>query len=361
MNLVDRQARSPDAPRSLVGSLPAVLLVALAIACGGGEAGDPGATPAGPPTATEGDSSEAETVSAGHPAQVIKARLGSTDPGEAAAFDRMKAAFEGANPGYRMRFEAAVASIEAQETARIVFVQTPVEEFPAQAEVQARSGTKPTELHVGDIAVLRPGESLTAEPAISALVFDVPDAPDDAVPAAIRPDWDPGITDVPGGCATETGAYRRILLTWLRENGPYTFHGLNAHRVRITDSFTHYHPPDTGFDEFYLVQMSNDEDRLLTSYHATTIESPGSVTPEVAADLFDVHDVEVGDLVYLPRGVVHRGLGGVLAQVITVPGFRPGTEIGVDHHLLAINERLRLTGEEALPFNLEASLGPVIR
>ena len=181
------------------------------------------------------------------------------------------------------------------------------------------------------------------------------------MPAAIRPDWDPNITDVPGGCATETGAYRRILLTWLKDNGPYTFHGLNAHRVRITDSFTHYHPVDTGFDEFYLVQMSNDEDRLLTSYHAEAIESPETMTPELAGQLFEVHDVRAGDLIYLPRGVIHRGLGGVLAQVITVPGFRPGTEIGVDHHLLAINERLGLEGDDALPYNVEASTGAVVR
>jgi hypothetical protein len=70
---------------------------------------------------------------------------------------------------------------------------------------------------------------------------------------------------------------------------------------------------------------------------------------------------EVGDLVYLPRGVVHRGFGGVVAQVITVPGFIPGSEIGVDHHLRAINERLDLNVDEALPFNLEASDEEVIR
>ena len=209
--------------------------------------------------------------------------------------------------------------------------------------------------------MLRAGDRLTVEPAIAALVFDVPDAPGDGVPAAIRPDWDPDITDVPGGCATETGAYRRILLTWLEDNGPYTYHGLNAHRVRITDSFTHYHPVDTGFDEFYLVQMSNDADQLLTSYRAADIESPQTMTPELARQLFDVHDIRAGDLIYLPRGVIHRGLGGVLAQVITVPGFRPGAEIGVDHHLLAINEHLGLEGEEALPYNVEASTEAVVR
>ena len=120
--------------------------------------------------------------------------------------------------------------------------------------------------------------------------------------------------------------------------------------MRITDSFTHYHPVDTGFDEFYLVQMSNDADQLLTSYHAADIESPQTMTPELAQQLFDVHDIRAGDLIYLPRGVIHRGLGGVLAQVITVPGFRPGAEIGVDHHLLGDQRtpRSRRRGRPAL-------------
>ncbi len=309
----------------------------------------------------EADSSDVEPVTGQARAKVVRAHLFDDDAEGQAAFARVKEHFESANPGYAMRFLAAATEIAADASNRLVFVQTPVEEEPAAAEIHTASGPAATELHVGDIAVLRPGERLTVEPAIAALVFDVPDRPGDGVPAAIRPDWDPDITDVPGGCATETGAYRRILLTWLKDNGPYTFHGLNAHRVRITDSFTHYHPVDTGFDEFYLVQMSNDEDQLLTSYHAADIESPETMTPELAGQLFDVHDVRAGDLIYLPRGVIHRGLGGVLAQVITVPGFRPGAEIGVDHHLLAINERLGLEGDEALPYNVEASTQRIVR
>jgi ribosomal protein L16 Arg81 hydroxylase len=71
--------------------------------------------------------------------------------------------------------------------------------------------------------------------------------------------------------------------------------------------------------------------------------------------------LEVGDLVYLPRGIMHRGIGGVLAQVITVPGFIPGSEIGVDHHLKAINNSLNLKKNEALPYNEEAANAPVIK
>jgi len=47
--------------------------------------------------------------------------------------------------------------------------------------------------------------------------------------------------------------------------------------------------------------------------------------------------------------------------VITVPGFVPLSEIGVDHHLRKINEQLSLTGEKQLPYNTEASVSPVIK
>ena len=66
-------------------------------------------------------------------------------------------------------------------------------------------------------------------------------------------------------------------------------------------------------------------------------------------EVFDVHELRVGDLVYLPRGTIHRGLGGVLAQVIAAPGFVPGMELGVDEDLRAINAALGLEEGDALP------------
>jgi hypothetical protein len=96
---------------------------------------------------------------------------------------------------------------------------------------------------------------MQVDSALGLLVFTVPEIPKDDLPGFIRPDWDPHITGIPGGCATATNAYRRILLTWKGGVSAYLFHALNAHRVRITDSFSHCHPEVNGFDEFYLVQM----------------------------------------------------------------------------------------------------------
>ncbi|NJK83644.1 MAG: hypothetical protein HC912_07325 [Saprospiraceae bacterium] len=181
------------------------------------------------------------------------------------------------------------------------------------------------------------------------------------LPLFIRPDWDENITDTPGGCATETGAYRRILLTWLGRVGPYLYHSLNAHRVRIMDSFTHYHPKEGGFDEFYLVQMAMPGAKIITGERVDLVENYEQLSEAQAKALLTITPLHVGDLVYLPRGVIHRGVGGALVQVITVPGFIPKSEIGVDYYLRKINERFDLKGKEALPFNVEASDSIIIK
>lgn len=274
---------------------------------------------------------------------VLIARLSQADSGQ---LDRIRKSFRANNPGYDVAFETNVVRLEPAETPRVVFVQggqgMVAVTHPDQAAAFSEAG-------VGDVVLLRPGEALESQDLLDVVVFTSPTELPDYLPSMIRPDWDPDITDTPGGCATETGAYRRILLTWQSENGPYVYHALNAHRVRITDSFTHYHPHVEGFDEFYLVQMVQPGALLLTSNAVDAIESPETVTPEEAATLFDEHRLEVGDLIYLPRGTVHRGVGGVLAQVITVPGFVPGAEIGVDEQLAQINDRLGLKEANALP------------
>jgi hypothetical protein len=276
---------------------------------------------------------------------------------DAQGFAALRSDFVARNPGYDVEFVRDVVGLEAAPQARAAFVQA------GKSPITVHGATSPVagEATVGDLIVLRAGEALRNDEPLSALVFTVPGAPPDDVPTIIRPDWDPRITDTPGGCATETGAYRRIALTWNRTNGPYTWHAINAHRVRITDSFTHYHPREGGFDEFYLVQLAQAGARIVTSVHTDKIVQPETVTRAEAEQLLREDALEPGDLVYLPRGVAHRGLGGVLAHVITVPGFVPGAEIGIDHHLAAINRRLGLEGDEALPLHEAAAAAPVVR
>lgn len=291
------------------------------------------------------------------PAGPLRANL-APGAGSGADFAAIAAAFAAANPGHSLGFAAAARELDVRPTARVALVQA------GEAEVQverADAVPRTSQVALGDVLVLEAGESARFSAPLDLLVFGLPTTPDRRVPRVIRPDWDPRITDTPGGCATDDKAYRRILLTWRGEVGPYTFHGLNVHRVRIDDSFTHYHPRIGGFDEFYLVQAVRDGAHLLTSAHTDEIEHPESIRREDVPTLLQSMPLQKGDLVYLPRGLAHRGLGGVLAQVITVPGFVPGAEIGLDHHLHAINERLGLTGDAALPVHAEGALRPIVR
>lgn len=269
--------------------------------------------------------------------------LGDTD-----SFEALRSAFVHNNPGYDLRYHDSVRALAPADVDRVVFVQGPEGRTDAPG--------------VGDILLVRKGQrwDLQGDGALSLLAFSLPQPLPLTLPTLIRPDWDTKITDTPGGCATEGDAYRRILLTWKPEVGPYILHALNAHRVRIKNSFSHYHPEDGGFDEFYLVQQAPEGARLLTSRDVDAIESR-SVDREQAKDLIQSHDLHVGDLVYLPRGTMHRGLGGALVQVISVPGFVPKSEIGVDHHLWAINKQLGLQSDQALPFHIVAARTKVVK
>ena len=278
-------------------------------------------------------------------------RLGQADK---QAFKKIQRDFSSRNPGYQIDFLKGVKKVASSDLKRVLFVQE------GQPEITLSTGLS-SEVTVGDILMLSPGVSLEADSALSLLQFIVPSAFPSEVPSIIRPDWDPNITDVPGGCATETNAYRRILLTWKKEVGEYLYHDLNAHRVRIMDSFSHYHPVDGGFDEFYLVQMALPDARIITSNDVDLITNPSKVTRDQASKLLHTTSLKVGDLVYLPRGVMHRGVGGVLAQVITIPGFIPGSEIGVDHYLKAINESLNLDKDHALPFHADGADSPIVK
>lgn len=281
-------------------------------------------------------------------------------------FNSIRKAFQTRNPGYDLTYIQSTRSINPDNITRVLFVQE-IDGITNQDVIGNVTITGPagestdSETIVGDILILNEGDRLQTDVNMGFLAFQVPQPPENDLPSIIRPDWDPNITDVPGGCATDIDAYRRILLTWKEDVGNYIYHSINAHRVRIRDSFSHYHPVNGGFDEFYLVQMVEPGAKIITSERTDLITNPDKVEKSQTEELMQEYELEVGDLVYLPRGVTHRGFGGVVTQVITVPGFIPGSEIGVDHHLRAINERFGLEGSNALPYNIDASEEEIIR
>jgi len=271
-----------------------------------------------------------------------------------AGLEPLRRVFQRANPGYDVEWHAPLAMLRRSDRARVVFIQ--------RGDGTATVDESTSAVAVGDVLVVRPKEKLRVDAGdLDAVVFEVPATVPEDVPSFVRPDFDPNITDTPGGCAEESDAYRRVLLTWLGKVGPYLWHDINCHRVRIKDSFSHYHPSDIGFDEFYLVQLAPPGAKLIVSDRVDLIESPAALTEDDAAALLTELPLKVGDLVYLPRGTMHRGVGGAVVQVITVPGFVPNAEIGVDHHLRRINERLSLEGDAALPFHAAAADAPVVK
>lgn len=275
--------------------------------------------------------------------------------GDTEGLRSLAAAVSRQNSGYGVEWIAEGSECEAGNSALAIFITR------GDTKARIESSGAESEVTAGNLLWLRPGERLSLEASCSMVVFEVPGELHEALPSFIRPDHDPLITDTPGGCAEEESAYRRILVTWLAENGPYTFDGLNAHRVRMWNSFSHYHPPEGGFDELYIVEDVAEGGRIYTSQQRERIEAPEEVDIATAGELFHIIEPMIGDLIYIPRGVIHRAVGGVLAQVITLPGFKPGFEIGVDHHLRAINERLGLVGEAALPFQEDASHAPLVK
>ena len=277
------------------------------------------------------------------------------DPGGMTA---LAAAFAVGNPGYSVESVRELGGMESGPGSRALFVTGGA----ANAELRSTDGeVASSAVTVGDLLWLRGGEELALDAPCAGVTFWVPGELPAGLPTFIRPDHDPKITDTPGGCAEEERAYRRILVTWLADNGPYTFEGLNAHRVRMWNSFSHYHPLEGGFDELYVVQEVEEGGRIHTSLARERIEAPDELDAGEVGALVQTITPAAGDLMYIPRGVIHRAVGGVLAQVVTVPGFKPGFEIGVDHHLRAINERLGLEGAVALPFQEAASHAPLIK
>lgn len=267
-------------------------------------------------------------------------------------FSALAQAFAGRNPGCRVEWLPQAACLHAQESLGLAFVQG--------GTARGHCAQQSSELTLGDLVLLAPGQSLELDGALDLLLFNVDSPAPLGVPAFLRPDHDERLTDTPGGCAQEADAYRRTLLTWSKANGPYLCQALNAHRVRMHDSFSHYHPQSAGFEELYLVQHVLPGAKLYWSDRVADIERSLDLPREAARGLVQSLPLVAGQLVYLPRGTMHRAVGGALAQVITVPGFVPQQEIGLDHHLRKLQERFAFDGDDAIPFRLDSSHGAVI-
>ena len=274
------------------------------------------------------------------PPEVLVAYVSGPRSGEGLA--ELEAFFQEQYPGYAIQ-TAQVAGEAGQGVHAVTFIQA------GEGRVSIEGG-EPIDLRVGDLVLQRPGKPHEFHGSMETVTFLLPadQVLDAAIPDVVRPDFDPKLSDRPGGCATDPGAYRRLLLTWNPDRGPYVHRGFNCHRVRIDDSFSHFHPVDGGFDEFYLVQEAPKGAVLLVSRRTSDLLSD-SVREDELEQVMQRIPLEAGQLIMIPRGVTHRGMGGAVVQVLAVPGFKPGQEIAMDEAIRRVNGRFALTGQRALP------------
>ena len=193
-----------------------------------------------------------------------------------ASLEALTDAFAERNPGCSLAWRPQSRGLTPGDDLCVAFVQ--------EGEAHARVGAQGSELGPGDLILLGPDQGLELDAPLDLLSFQLPGERPEA-PAFIRPDHDPRLGDRPGGCAEEREAYRRLLLTWAPEHGPYICRSLNAHRVRMWDSFSHSHPVGTGFEELYLVQDAAPGSRLFWSDQVATIERSSELEREEALPL----------------------------------------------------------------------------
>ncbi len=211
---------------------------------------------------------------------------------------------------------------------------------------RALLGDRESDYDTGDMVLLRRGQEARFDPPAGILAFTVEEPLPAELPWIVRPDEDPRILG-----ATAGGLERRDLLAWRPEQGPYVYRGLNARRERILDSTTHYHPLEGGYDELFLIQHTEPGAHLWIGEQLKPFLDPEQVPPDPASGFLRQVYVESGDLIYVPRGVVHRAVGGILAQVIAIPGFLSGGEIEVDSAIRRIDERLGPEHPSLMPFH----------
>ena len=196
----------------------------------------------------------------------------------------------------------------------------------------------------GDLIFLQPGHELSTAAEIEGLVLSVPtpfpDAletlhtssatPSPAEDTKEREGWTEERIDILGGSAGVDHP---------------THPDVNVKRVHLAGAPTHYHPPAGGYDELVFILDAEAGAQVLWSDHREAIESRRIAIAEVGK-LFRSLPITKGDLLLVPRGVVHKPLGRSRSIVLALPGFLPEATVLLDEDLRAIALELGLRPEK---------------
>jgi len=144
------------------------------------------------------------------------------------------------------------------------------------------------------------------------------------------------LKDLAGGCNISFDPFRRLPLTWyvkgITKDNPDGYNRVNSHIVNMAEEFsrTHFHPPKAiggGKPQHELYLVLDPAEYNLKTYGRV---SYAYFYPDLE-DLSKYVKVYLkpGSIVYIPPGVCHRGMN-VLANVVTLPGFKPQNEWYID-------------------------------
>jgi len=144
------------------------------------------------------------------------------------------------------------------------------------------------------------------------------------------------LKDLTGGCNIAFDPFRRLPLTWyvkgITKENPDGYNRVNSHVVNMAEEFsrTHYHPSKAiggGKPQHELYLVLDPSEFNLRTYGR---KSYAYFYPDID-DLSNYLRVDLrpGHVVYIPPGTGHRG-ANILANVITLPGFKPKNEWYID-------------------------------
>jgi len=252
---------------------------------------------------------------------------------------RLCRAVEVAHPGIRAR-HVALSRTGADKRPRLLLVT----QGSGPVGVQRRSTRVARVVGPGDLVFLREGQVLSTESPIQALELRMSSPLPTGLPTFIgfaestHPDSEASSGKEP---------LRVDVLDW-QPGGAPAYADLNVKLVQLDDAPTHYHPEEGGFDEVVFVRDAEPGAGVLLSTKREAIETRTVERAEVSTLLRPIA-LTAGDVLFVPRGLVHRPRGRSSVVVIALPGFVPGGEVRLDDDLRAINAALELEGDAALP------------
>ncbi len=200
---------------------------------------------------------------------------------------------------------------------------------------------------MGDQMVIMPDESMQVKGKIRCLWIKALDKVNPHASTMRRVRY---LKDLAGGCNIAFDPFRRLPLTWfvkdITADNPDGYNRVNSHIVNMAEEFsrTHFHPVKAiggGKPQHELYMVLDPAVYRLSTYGR---KSYAYFFPDLE-DLakFEKVDLSPGDLVYIPPGTAHRGVN-VLANVLTLPGFKPRNEYYID-------KKIKNSTEGKAPYN----------